>query len=181
MIILNKIGAVEIDAVIKSKLEIKVKKTNFVVERGVEVTDHTIPEPSVITINGAVSNVVLTDGTVSDSKRADAMFDLVSQIIERNASSVYYDGTTFHNMVPVQLERTSDPQNQNVLFVECVLSELRTIDRLINDEDIVSRVNVDADDAAALSSKVSVGYKTTIGITEEDKGFFESAYDFFFG
>lgn len=163
MILHNNIGGIQVDGIIKGSLKAKIKRTNYNIESGAEITDHSIIEPIVVEVKGAIANIVLNKtinpyvagvasnftesgvltkilgyaGTIDgfsknrQPKRSTlGMYEFLKTIFARQTTNLTVDGVTIKNMIMESFERSFSVKDENLLLIDCTLSELRTVDRL---------------------------------------------------
>lgn len=153
------IGAVSFDATLSTSSDFSTQLTTYAVESGVNVFDHRIFQPTVVTMQVALSNNklttqltdfmgALTNGSNSgiltqvaglsagwlggsDATSPSAALIFMVQVMQTSTPFSVSDGQiTYGNMLIRRITRERNPENENSIILNVEMQEIITRDRL---------------------------------------------------
>ncbi len=198
MILHNNIGGIQVDGIIGGSLKANIKRTQYNIESGAEITDHSIIEPIVVNVKGVISNIVLNKtlnpyiagvasnftesgvltkilgygGTITNfsknrqPKRTTlGMYEFLKIIFARQTTNLTVDGVTIKNMIMESFERSFTVKDENLLMIDCTLSELRTVSRLEGNRSFYLSKNAAPESQLELATNKVIGVVTAKAAT----------------
>lgn len=156
-VITNRIGSVFIHATVTEVINTKLRRSKYVVERGVDITDHASVEPTEIILNGKISNHDVNSRSYNAGLISQEYAQLVNYQKNITFLSIFTGMSIHQNMVIDELKRNRVNKFGQVMEFTAILREWR----FAENPEIVSAIAVNGGSNGSANSGAASGNSST--------------------